>query len=38
MIPLETTTETWKWQLNAIPVVNISEANPNSATSRDQNN
>ncbi|EHH0801927.1 electron transport complex subunit RsxB [Vibrio vulnificus] len=38
MIPLETTTETWKWQLNAIPVANISEANPNSATSRDQNN
>ncbi|WP_428772040.1 electron transport complex subunit RsxB [Vibrio sp.] len=26
MIPLETTTENWKWQMNAIPVVDITEA------------
>ncbi|MCF4172416.1 MULTISPECIES: electron transport complex subunit RsxB [unclassified Vibrio] len=25
MIPVETTADTWKWQLDAIPVVNISE-------------
>lgn len=37
MIPLETTTDTWKWQLNAIPVVNITEAKPHSASSREQN-
>jgi len=26
MIPVESTTENWKWQLNAIPVVNLSES------------
>ena len=26
MIPVETTTESWKWKLNAIPVVNITDA------------
>ncbi|AUI86508.1 electron transport complex subunit RsxB [Vibrio azureus] len=26
MIPLETTTDSWKWQLNAIPVTNITDA------------
>lgn len=26
MIPVATTTETWKWQLNAIPVVDITNA------------
>lgn len=26
MIPVETTTDTWKWQLNAIPVVDITDS------------
>jgi len=26
MIPVATTTETWKWQLNAIPVVDVTNA------------
>ncbi|CAH0539158.1 electron transport complex subunit RsxB [Vibrio marisflavi] len=26
MIPVESTTENWKWQLNTIPVVNLSES------------
>ncbi|MFV0447533.1 MAG: electron transport complex subunit RsxB [Vibrio sp.] len=33
MIPVVTTTETWKWQLNAIPVVDVTHA----ATSRQSN-
>ncbi|USD66103.1 electron transport complex subunit RsxB [Vibrio sp. SCSIO 43136] len=31
MIPVETTTETWKWQLNTIPVVNVTDSQPQKA-------
>ncbi|MBD1559251.1 electron transport complex subunit RsxB [Vibrio sp. S9_S30] len=28
MIPIAQTTETWKWQLNTIPVVNVTDSQP----------
>jgi len=28
MIPIATTTETWKWQLNAIPVLDVTDTQP----------
>ncbi len=34
MIPVATTTETWKWQLNAIPVVNIADSVENKQSNR----
>ncbi|HCE2445710.1 TPA: electron transport complex subunit RsxB [Vibrio parahaemolyticus] len=35
MIPVETTTDSWKWQLNAIPVVNITDAASDAANVKD---
>ncbi len=35
MIPVETTTDSWKWQLNAIPVVNITDAARDAANVKD---
>jgi electron transport complex protein RnfB len=28
MIPVETTTASWKWQMDAIPVVDITDSAP----------
>ncbi|GAM56872.1 electron transport complex protein rnfB [Vibrio ishigakensis] len=33
MIPVETTTDTWKWQLNSIPVVNLETTNSTNGNS-----
>ncbi|KYN24984.1 electron transporter RnfB [Vibrio cidicii] len=38
MIPLTTTPESWKWQLNTIPVVNITEAETHRASGSNNNN
>lgn len=38
MIPLTTTPESWKWQLNTIPVVNITEADTHRASDSNNNN
>lgn len=32
MVPVPTTTNTWKWQLDAIPVVNLDTSEPHSTT------
>ncbi|MDR9829939.1 electron transport complex subunit RsxB [Vibrio sp. FNV 38] len=33
MIPVQATTDTWKWQLNAIPVIDVTNSEPSSLTS-----
>lgn len=35
MIPVATTTESWKWQLNSIPVLNITDAADDAANVKD---
>ncbi|SJN57133.1 electron transport complex subunit RsxB [Vibrio ruber] len=37
MVPVQPTPETWKWQMNAIPVVNVTETNETDASLSNHN-